>query len=298
MAEFIITHKIIEGLLLGIIQGITEFLPISSSAHLEVFPWLFNWTKISDSFEIALHIGTLFALIVFFFKDGLTMVQSGLAVGFIKIKDKFSKQKGKYKLDKSKINVKEGNLFWYIVSATIPAGIISLILEKIVDNIVGEEINIHIVLIAIASIIMGVLLYFVDKKKEVSKSYDDLSFKDTFIIGISQALAATFPGVSRSGVTITTSRLLEYDRKSSAKISFFLSIPMILAAVIVKLKDFDFTYPIAFFLGIFCSFIVGLIVIKYLFKFLEKGDYKVFAIYRVVFGIALIIALVIKSQIA
>ncbi len=279
--------KIIESILLGIIQGITEFLPISSSAHLRAFTWICNWTDISESFDLALHIGTLIALCVFFFKDGLFLIKSGISTAVIKF------------ANNSKLSISDdakhaGKIFWYIVAATIPAGILSLVLDKVSETIVGDSVNVEIICIAVASIFMGLLLYFVDKKCKVEKSYDNLNFKDTLLIGISQALAAAFPGVSRSGVTITISRLLNYDRPSSAKVSFFLSIPIILAAVIVKAKNFDLTYPIPFFLGIFVSFLVGLVVIKVLMEILKKHDYKVFAIYRVVFGILLLIALGIK----
>ena len=284
--------KIIESVLLGIIQGITEFLPISSSAHLRVFTWIFNWTEISESFDLALHFGTLIALCVYFFKDGIFMIRSGLALLYLKL----SKNKNLKFKDKEEDVKKAGHLFWFIVLATIPAGILSLILDKVSDNIFGDSVMAEIICIAVVSCVMGILLYFVDKKLEAKKNSEDITLKDTMLIGVSQAFAAAFPGVSRSGVTITTSRLLKYDRESSAKLSFLLSIPIVLAAVLVKLKDFDFSYPIAFFLGIFVSFVVGLVAINFLMKYLKKGNYKVFAIYRVVFSIVLVISIIIKSM--
>ena len=284
---------IIQAIILGIIQGVTEFIPISSSAHLAVFPWLFNWTEISPSFDLALHVGTLLALIVFFFKDGIELIKNGFAYLIVKISSSNNKgDKAKLKIDGTK--EKNGKMFWYIVAATIPAGILSLILDKISEKIIGENITVNIILIAIASIIMGLLLYFVDKKSNGDKLFKDYSFKHTMLIGMSQAFAAAFPGVSRSGVTITTSRKLGYDRESSAKLSFLLSIPIVLAGVLVKIKDFDFTYAIAFVLGIVFSFVVGLIVIKALFIFLKNNDYKAFSIYRVVFGILLLIGVIIR----
>ncbi len=282
--------KIIEAVLLGIIQGVTEFLPISSSAHLAVFPWLFNWTEVSPSFDIALHIGTLIALCIYFFKDGLELVLKGLRLLFVSIF-----KNPKYKMDDG--DKREGKIFWDIVFVTLIAGILSLVLDELSEYLAGLSNFAEFICIAIASIVMGVLLYIVDKKCSIKKDYDTLTLKDTFIVGISQALAAAFPGVSRSGVTITTSRILGYDRKSSAKLSFLLSIPIIAAAALVKVKDFDLTYPLPFFLGIFVSFIVGLFIIKKLMKYIENGNFKVFAIYRVVFGIMLIIAIIIKSTI-
>jgi undecaprenyl-diphosphatase len=287
--------KIIEAIILGIIQGITEFFPISSSAHLEVVPWIFNWTKISPSFDLALHFGTLIALIVYFFKDGLSLIKSGFAVVIINIGKKFSKSsKTRFKVsDESK--VKEGNLFWYIIFATIPAGILSILLDKLSEKIINDNQVVRIALIAVASIIMGALLYFVDKKSKTKKNFEELTLKNTMLIGLSQAFAAAFPGVSRSGATITTARSLGYDRESSAKVSFFLSVPLILAACLVKIPDFDLTYPVPFFLGIFVSFVVGLIVINTLFNYLKSGDYKLFAVYRVVFGTLLVITLIIEG---
>ncbi len=287
--------KIIEAIILGIIQGFTEFLPISSSAHLAVVPWLFNWSEISASFDLALHIGTLLALIIFFFKDGINYVKSGIAVAILKLSKLFKKEKS-LKIDEDKKI--SGNIFWYIVFATIPAGLLSLVLDKVSEKLIGDNASLKIILIAVASVIMGLLLYFIDKKCESKKDINEASFKDVMIIDISQALAAAFPGVSRSGVTITASRKFGFDRQSSAKLSFLLSIPIILAAVIVKVKDFDLTYPVAFFSGIIVSFIVGSIIIRQLFKYLKEGEYKVFAIYRVCFGIALVIAVLIRTFMA
>ncbi len=271
--------EVLHSLILGIIQGITEFLPISSSAHLKAFAIMFNLSEISESFDVALHIGTLLAICIFFFKDGIELISCGFKVVQSKLKKEYSIS------DEEKVH---GNVFWYIILATIPAGILSLILDKISDNVIAGDKTIEVICIAIASIVMGILLYVIDKKMENRKSFDLLKLKDTIIIGTSQALAAAFPGVSRSGITITTARLLKYDRKSSAKLSFLLSIPIVLAAVLVSLKDFSLDNPVAFFVGIFTSFIVGLVVIKVLMKYLEKGNYKFFAIYRIIFGIALI----------
>ncbi len=277
---------IISSIILGIIQGITEFIPVSSSAHLKICEWLFNFTQ-SESFDVALHIGTLIALCIFFFKDGIELIKSGISVLILKI----SKNS---KLSMTEENKKTGNLFWYIVLATIPAGILSLLLDKVKELITGEQLTNEIICIGIASIVMGVLLFIIDKTRSTDKKYNGLTLKDVLLIGCSQAFAAAFPGVSRSGVSITTSRALGYDRESSAKLSFLLSIPIVAAAALVKFKDFDLTNPIAFFLGIFVSMIVGLLVIKFFMNFIKKRDYKIFAIYRVLFGILVFIALLVK----
>ena len=143
------------------------------------------------------------------------------------------------------------------------------------------------ILIAIALIVLGVVLYVVDKKSASEVTLENLTFKQSFLIGISQAIAAAFPGTARSGITMTVARALKVDRESAAKYSFLLSTPIILAAVIVSIKDFVFT-P-AFFIGVLFSFITGLLVIKFLLNYLKKGSFKGFAIYRVILGIIVIV---------
>jgi len=280
--------KIIESILLGLIQGMTEFLPISSSAHLKFFEWLFNWTEITPDFADLLNLGTLLALCIYFFKDGLELVKCGFSKFVITI----------LKNKKLKINEeqdKNGKLFWYIVAATIPTAILYLALHKISEKIIGDNESIEIILIAVSSIVMGILLFLVDRICSVKKSFDNLSFKDTVLIGVSQAIAAVFPGVSRSGITITTSRTLKYDRASGAKVSFFLSIPLIAGGLLVKMISFDFSYWLPFLLGNIVSFVAGFLVIKVFMSYLRKGKYSVFAIYRVCFGLLLIILLLIRG---
>ena len=261
---------IIHAIILGIVQGLTEFLPISSSAHLNVFPWIFNWEMLSEGMDVALHIGTLLALVIFFFKDWVNLVKGG------------------YKKAIKKEDSTEGKIFWYLVAATIPAGILSLILDKLSDKIIGDDINFQMAIIAGTLIIMGIILYIADKKSKSTIDYEHITLKQSVLIGMSQAIAAAFPGVSRSGITMTVARALKIDRESAAKFSFMLAMPITLAAVIFDLTKFTFTLPLL--LGILASFITGVIVIKFLLDYLKKGSFKVFAIYRVIFG-AIILAI-------
>ena len=254
--------EIIQSLILGVVQGLTELLPISSSAHLNLIPWIFNW-DIPESFDVALHFGTLLAIALFFFKDWIELIKGGY--------NQVVKKKKSF----------EGKMFWYIVIATIPGGIIGFIL----DHFVGDSLGNMPLLIAIALIVMGIILYVVDKKAPNKTKYEDMNFKQTFLIGLSQALAF-IPGVSRSGITMTTGRLMGVDRASTAKYSFMLSAPIVLGATLYKLKDFVFGIP--FLVGVLSSFIVGLLVIKFLLQYLQKGSFKGFAIYRVVVGILVI----------
>lgn len=259
---------ILQALILGVIQGLTELLPISSSAHLSIIPWMFGWTnsdifKINfEGFDVALHFGTLLAIVIFFFKDWLKLIEGG------------------YKQVVKKEKTFEGKMFWYLVIATIPGGIIGFILDKFAGNVLETPI-----IIAIALIVMGIILYIVDKKSKSNIKYENMTFKQTFLIGFSQCLAF-IPGVSRSGITMTTGRLMGIERESVAKYSFLLSTPIVFAATVLKFKDFVFSIP--FFIGVFASFLVGIFVIKFLLEYLKKGSFKIFAIYRVIFGIIII----------
>ena len=256
------TLTISQAIILGVVQGLTELLPISSSAHLNLIPWVFNW-KIPESFDVALHFGTLLSIVLFFYKDWLKLIKGG-----------FNQVVKKEKTF-------EGKMFWYLVAATIPGGAIGFLL----DHFVGDQLGKMPLLIASALIVMGIVLYIVDKKSPSKTDYEHMTFKQTFLIGFSQALAF-IPGVSRSGVTMTAGRAMGVDRESTAKYSFLLSTPIVLGATLYKFKDFVFGIP--FFVGVISSFIVGVLVIKFLLEYLKKGSFKIFAVYRIILGLAII----------
>ena len=267
---------VLQALILGIIQGLTELLPVSSSAHLNVIPWIFNWTEnaqfveeFGGSFDVALHFGTLIAIGLFFIKDWIKLIKAGFN-----------------KVVKKEDSV-EGKMFWYLVIATIPAGILALVLDKVSEMIINGNFKLEMGLIAIALIVMGIILAIVDKKAENKHKYEDITFKQSLLIGISQAIAAAFPGVSRSGITMTVARSLKIDRESAARFSFLLSTPIVAAAVLVDITEFALT-SLAFWTGVISSFIVGLIVVKFLMDYLKKGSFKIFAIYRVILGIIIL----------
>lgn len=266
--------SIIHSIILGIVQGLTEFLPVSSSGHLNVFPWLFGWEQMPESFDVALHLGTLLAIAIFFFKDWISLLVGG------------------YKKLIKKEDSTEGRMFWYLVAATIPAGILSLVLDKISEMIVGDVLNVQMAVIAVALIVMGIILYIVDKKAKYEVKYQDITLKQSILVGISQAIAAAFPGVSRSGITMTVARMLKIDRESAAKFSFMLAAPITLAAVVVGIADF--TFDLSFVLGVLSSFLVGLFVIKFLLEYLRKGSFKIFAIYRIIFGLLIFACIFFK----
>ncbi len=264
-----------QAIILGIIQGLTEFLPVSSSAHLNLFPWLLGWNQMPASFDVALHIGTLLAIVIFFFKDWVKLIVGG------------------YNQVVKKKKTTEGKIFWYLVIATIPAGILSVLLSKVSEKLFEKSLNVEMIVIAITLIVMGIILYIVDKKAKSKTKYENITLKQSVAIGTSQALAAAFPGVSRSGITMTVARALGIDRESAAKYSFLLATPITVAAVIFDMKNFDFN-SLAFWLGILFSFIVGILIIKFLLDYLKKGSFKVFAIYRIIVGIAVILTALIR----
>ena len=256
---------VVQSMILGIVQGLTEFLPVSSSGHLNLFPWVLGWQEMPESFDVALHIGTLLAIVIYFWKDWLGLIMGG------------------YNQTIKKKPSTEGKIFWYIVLSTIPAGILSLVLDKIADKIVGDNLDLEMILIAIALIVLGIVLYLVDERSKSKTNYEHITFKQSLWIACSQAIAAAFPGTSRSGITMTTARYLGVDRESAAKYSFLLATPITLAAVVFDLKYFVF--DAAFFIGVLTSFVVGFFVIKFLMDYLKKGSFKYFAIYRVVIGL-------------
>lgn len=260
-------------ILLGIIQGITEFLPVSSSAHLIIFRDLFNIGKelvdnnISLTFDIALHLGTLLAVVYTFFHEFVKIFFDGI-------------------LQKNKNN----QMLTYIILSTVPACIFGVLFDDYIESFIREK----YLLIALSLIVMGVIIYFVDIKSKDNKNEKDLNIKDSIIIGLFQVFAL-IPGFSRSGTTITAARLLGYNREDSCKYSFFLSVPIILGAVFLEFIKTDFkiiysNFPI-FIIGSTVSFITGVLCINYLLKYINNHNFKIFMYYRLIFG--LLIALIV-----
>ena len=268
----------IEVLILGFIQGIAEFLPISSSAHLIIFRDIFGIgagisSNMELTFDVALHFGTLLAIGVFFFWDFIKMIQKGFTKG---VKDE------------------DGKILWYLIAATIPAAIVGVLFEDAIENVIRS----NYIVIALALAIMGIIIYLADKYSKQNKTIKKMTLKDAIIIGCSQVFAL-IPGFSRSGTTIATGRVLGLDRESAAKFSFFLSAPVVLGAVVLQLiKGSTWSVIVAnmstFLLGIFVSFVTGLLCIKYLLKYLQKHNFKIFMIYRVVLAIIVVLYITIR----
>ena len=260
-----------RAVILGIIQGIAEFLPISSSAHLIIFPYLFGWEESSMAFDIALHFGTMMAVLVIFFKDWWD-----LFIGAIK----------DFKTNKKSTN---GKMFWNLVVATIPAAIIGLLLDDVIENVVRGKLWI----IALALAIMGMLIYIGDKwaehhyKKETK--FEDITMKQALIVGISQAFAI-IPGFSRSGTTILAGRVQGISKEAITKFTFLMSVPVICGATILKVGDLSLTKDVI--IGILSSFAMGIISIKFLLNYIKKNDFSIFAFYRVILAIIVLVKLI------
>lgn len=258
----------IKSIILGIIQGIGEFLPISSSAHLILVPFLFGWEQSSLAFDIALHFGTLLAVLMIFFNDWWSLFKGAVS----KIKD------GKDSF--------ENKMFWYLVIATIPGALLGFLLDDVVENVFRQKIW----LIATSLAIMGILIYlgdkWADKHYKIETEYKHISLKQAIIIGLSQALAI-IPGFSRSGTTILAARLMGLTKSAATKFTFLLSVPIIAGATILEVGNLAFTFETL--LGIFIAFIVGILSIKFLLNYIKKHDFSVFAIYRVIFAIIILL---------
>jgi undecaprenyl-diphosphatase len=250
---------IFQAAILGLVQGLGEFLPISSSAQLVLVPWLFNWEDPGLTFDIALHIGTLIAVVIYFWKDWLILITKGM----------------------SNIQTREGRLFWYLVLATIPGAVIGLLLEQKAETIFRNP-----VLIAIMLIALGIVLYLVDRKSAKKIEAENISLKTSFLIGSSQALAI-IPGVSRSGITMTTGLFMGLTREGAARFSFLLSAPIIFGAAVIKIPHVIANPAMintSFIVGMIVSCITGLASIGFLLRYLQTKSFLPFVIYRFALG--------------
>ena len=263
--------SIIQSIILGIVQGVGEFLPISSSAHLVLVPYLFGWEESGLAFDVALHFGTLLAVLAIFFKDWWNLFMGAVR-----------------KVTKKEDST-ENKMFWYLVIATIPGALVGFILDDVIENVFRKQIW----LIALALAVMGVLIYIGDKwaSKHYNKetSFDKITLKQAFIVGCSQALAV-IPGFSRSGTTILTGRLMGISKEAVTKFTFLLSVPIIFGATILKVGDLTFSIEVV--VGVLTSFVVGVLSIKFLLSYIKKHDFSVFAFYRVILALIVFVKLI------
>lgn len=246
--------SLLEVIVLGIVQGLTEFLPVSSTAHLAVIPRIFGWPDPGLAYDIALHVGTLLAVLIYFFRDWIQILANGLGIG----------SGGDPELSRNR------RLLWYLVLGTIPAGIAGLALQKQADTTLRT-----LPIIGASAILVGLFMWWADRTALGQKTLDHVSQSDSLTIGLFQALAV-IPGVSRSGITISGGLLRNLDRRTAARFSFLLSTPIILGAAAKDawdlLKGKEAIPPemqMAFGLGILISAITGCVTIAFFLKYLR-----------------------------
>lgn len=254
----------LEALILGIVQGITEFLPVSSTAHLILLPWFFNWNSEVDTltFDIALHAGTLTALLCCFWKDWLDLI------------------------------VRKQKLLTLIIMASVPAGIAGVFLNDFIEKSMRSPVIISLMLVFVGIIML------ISEKAYKYKNVDTVTFSDALIIGIAQAFAI-IPGVSRSGITISAGLFRGLEREASTRLSFLLSTPIVAGAVLLHgKKSFDSpgNYDLKLFaVGLIASFCTGFAAIKFLLNFLKKYPLNVFVFYRFVLAVVIIAGIWLKG---
>jgi undecaprenyl-diphosphatase len=259
----------LQAIVLGIVQGLTEFAPVSSSGHLILVPWLFHWPILTNetlnkTFDVALHMGTFLGALAYFWRDIW----------------KYLKAWVRSMRHRSLADVDE-RLAWFLVIGTIPGAIAGALFEKVIEEKLGQP-----YLIAIMLAVFGVVLYLVDRRAKSTRGLEDMRFGDAVFIGLAQAVALQ-PGVSRSGVTITMARGLGIRREVAARFSFLLSLPVIGGAGIYKgaklLTGAEHIPPgfgPAFAWGTVASAVSGFLVIWWLLAYLRRRDFAPFVLYR------------------
>jgi undecaprenyl-diphosphatase len=260
---------VFEAIVLGMVQGITEFLPISSRAHLILVPWLFGWPDPGLTFDVALHLGTLMALLLYYWKDWAYLTLSA------------------FRLLKGDIKDPDSRLAFYLILATIPGGVAGLLFEQLEDQLSTPTV--------IAATLIGValLLRTAEVRGRRTSDLDTMTLADALTIGFAQALAI-IPGVSRSGVTITAGLFRNLNRAAAAEFSFLLSAPIVGGAVAKKLIDIarDGLPPdqgLSFAVGTIVSAFVGFIFMTALIRYLKSHTTFVFINYRIVLGIIVLV---------
>lgn len=266
-------------IVLAIVQGLTEFLPVSSSAHLILIPWLFHWTDDPGlAFDVALHVGTLAAVLLYFLREWIQLALCGL--GF------------HYPRRASEMQVMQNQrLFWYLVAGSIPAGIVGYLFEKKAEAAWRSPIP-----IAIAMILVGLLMWYAEYISRRERRLEQTSLGDALFIGAGQAMAL-FPGVSRSGITITAGLFRGMTREAAARFSFLLSTPVIAGAALLEVpkllrahKAGQLGMPLSWVaISVAVSAVVGYAVITFFLHYLQTRTLKIFVYYRILFGIVVLL---------
>jgi len=267
-----------QAIVLALVQALTEFLPVSSTAHLILFPWFLHWQDPGEAFDVALHAGTLLAVILYFFKDWLTLLVCGLG--------------GKYPSSATpEETAQHKRLFWYMVVGTIPGAI----LGKLFDTQIEEHLRLPMI-IGVSMVGVALIMWWADTRANLTRKLEESGLGDGTIIGTAQALAL-WPGVSRSGITIAAGLFRKFTREAATRFSFLLSAPLIAGAVVAKLpalirmhKAGALDLPLSTLaISILVSGAGGYLVIAFFLRYLQTRTLKVFIVYRVVFGIIILV---------
>jgi undecaprenyl-diphosphatase len=270
--------SIIQAIILALVQALTEFLPVSSTAHLILFPWLFHWPDPGLAFDVALHAGTLLAVILYFFKDWVKLILCGFGA--------------KYPANASAEDVSVNRrMFWYMVVGTIPAAI----LGKLFHHQIEDELRKPII-IGISLVVVALIMWWADAKSKLERKLETSNMGDAVAIGSAQAIAL-WPGVSRSGITITAGLFRGFSREAATRFSFLLSTPVIAGAVLTELpkliklhKAGGLDLPMSTLaVSIVVSGIAGYFVIAFFLRYLQTRTLKPFIIYRLVFGVPVLV---------
>jgi undecaprenyl-diphosphatase len=272
---------IYQAIVLAIVQGLTEFLPVSSTAHLWLVPWILKWKDPGLTFDVALHAGTLVAVLLYFWEYWLEMIKMVLGMG--------NKNGGApAKAGSVTLLGENRQLLWFLVIATIPGGIAGLLFERAADEQLRSPI-----IIGTALIVVGLVMWAGERIGNRDVDLGKIILLDAIIVGVAQAFAV-IPGVSRSGSTMATGMFRGMTRETAARFSFLLATPLIAGACLKKGMEIhhhglpaDMHLP--FIVGIIVSAIVGYAVIAVLIKFLERRTFTIFVVYRVILGMILLV---------
>ncbi|HEX4934809.1 MAG TPA: undecaprenyl-diphosphatase UppP [Gemmatimonadaceae bacterium] len=254
---------VFQALVLGVLQGLAEFLPISSSAHLALAPWVFGWQDPGLAFDVALHLGTLVTVLWYFRKEWGALTLSAVAI-----------------LRQRAVRTPDEWRLVYLVIGTVPAAIAGLLLEEKAETTFRAP-----ALMATTLMIMGAILWSSDRFLPQQRALDSMTWKDALVIGIAQACALV-PGFSRSGSTITGARLLKLDRTSAAVFSFLLSMPVTAAAALLKVPDAvreGISAPLL--VGVVSAAVSSWLAISVLLKYVSRHSFGIFALYRLALGV-------------
>ena len=266
---------LIESIILGAIQGVTEIFPISSTAHLVLLPWFMNWRDEGLPFNVALHIGSLIAIIYYFRYDWIEIIREFIRCIF----------RGSF------AGNPRGRMGLYLVIATIPGAIAGVLFESQASGVLR-----HPLYVAFSLSFFGLLLYVSDKFTGKSKTVEDMSLTDCVIIGVSQAFAIV-PGVSRSGVTITGAMFRGFKRDEAAKFSFMMAAPLIAGAGVFESRHLEISSVLSlpFIAGVLTSAVFAFLAIKYLLRFVRVRTYNIFVVYRLALAVVIVILYLYKN---